>query len=133
MNVFVFKTYLEYVSPNDKVTVMRHILKELSDFAEHNILYQFTYDDLAPEQKEIIGMSEDPIAKRVANRLPARTVEQIRELTKITLYQFKMALLAAGVTMTSVDTVISNIVNANSKAEAQIYWNCTSVVKRGHP
>lgn len=132
MNVFYFATYLEFVSPSDGKTVCRYPLKDIEDFKQHNILYQFTYDDLAPEQKDILNKSDDPIAQRLLLGLSARTVAEIRELSRITLYQFKMALHNEGVTMSSIDTIISNIVNVNNREKAEIYWSCASIVKRGH-
>lgn len=133
MNVFVFKTYLEYVSPNDKVTVMRHILKELSDFAEHNILYQFTYDDLAPEQKAILHYSEDPIAQRLLTNLPARTTEELRALMVVTPAQIRLALIAAGIDLTAIDSAFDSIENVAERQKAKVLWEYATIVERNNP
>ena len=133
MNVFVFKTYLEYVSPNDKVTVMRHILKELSDFAEHNILYQFTYDDLAPEQKAILHYSEDPIAQRLLTNLPARTTEELRALMVVTPAQLRLALVEVGIDIDAIDTAIAGIADVKERKKAEILWHYANEVQRNHP
>lgn len=130
MNVFVFKTYLEYVSPNDKVTVMRHILKELSDFAEHNILYQFTYDDLAPEQKAILHYSEDPIAQRLLTNLPARTTEELRKLMVVTPAQIRLALISSGISLTTINNAFNAIEDPVEREKAQVLWEYATIVER---
>lgn len=132
MNVFVFKTYLEYASPADG-TVMRQTIKDIGEFAEHNILYQFTYDDLSPQQQEIVGMSEDPIAVRVANRLPARTIEQIRDYMVITPAQLRLALLQSGITPSQITDVISQLPDATQRETAAILWEYATQFERNHP
>jgi acyl-CoA synthetase (AMP-forming)/AMP-acid ligase II len=132
MNVFVFKTYLEYVSPADG-TVMRHVLKDIGEFAEHNLLYQFTYDDLSPQQREIVGMSEDPVAVRVANRLPARTTEELRAMMVVTPAQIRLALLQVGITPSQITATIAQIPDEVQRETASILWEYATQFERNHP
>lgn len=133
MNVFVFENYLEYVSPNDDVSVMRHQLSELNNFKEHTILYDFTYSDLAPEQKAILNESGDPIAKRLLTNLPAREKETLRKLAVVTPAQLRLALLEIGVDLESIDTAIANIADIKQRKQAEILWNYANEVQRNHP
>lgn len=132
MNVFVFETYLEYASPADG-TVMRHILKDIGEFAEHNLLYQFTYDDLSPQQKEIIGMTGDPIAVRVASGLPARTAEQLRALMVVTPAQLRLALVQSGISLETINNAIAMIPDQIQRDTATILWEYATQFERNHP
>lgn len=133
MNVFVFENYLEYVSPNDGVSVMRHQLSELSNFKEHTILYDFNYSDLEPEQKKILNDSGDPIAKRLLTNLPAREKTTLRKLAVVTPAQLRLALLEVGVDLSSIDTAIAGIADAKQRKQAEILWNHANEIQRNHP
>lgn len=133
MNVFVFNNYLEYVSPNDHVTVLRHQLIDLPQFKNETILYDFSYDDLAPEQKAILPMSEDPIAKRLLTNLPARTIEELRALMVVTPAQIRLALLQAGIPPASITAAITQIPDDTARETASILWEYATQFERNHP
>lgn len=133
MNVFVFENYLEYVSPNDGVSVMRHQLSELTNFKEHTILYDFNYSDLAPEQKAILNQSDDPIAIKLLNNFPARSKEELRKLMVVTPAQLRLALLETGVDLEAIDTAIAGISDIKQKKQSEILWNYANEVQRNHP
>lgn len=133
MNVFAFQTYLEFVSPNDNVTVMRYSYKDIGELVNDTILYQFTYDDLAQPQKDILHLSEDKIAKRLLTNLPAREKETLRKLAVVTPAQLRLALLEIGVDLESIDTAIANIADIKQRKQAEILWNYANEVQRNHP
>lgn len=133
MNVFAFQTYLEFVSPNDNVTVMRYSYKDIGELINETILYQFTYDDLAPEQKAILGESDDPIAQRLLTNLPARTMEELREYMVVTPAQIRLALLQAGIPPASITAAITQIPDDTARETASILWEYATQFERNHP
>jgi hypothetical protein len=133
MNVFVFDNYLEYVSPADGVTVLRHMLLELPSFKDHTILYDFTYSDLAPEQKAILHESGDPVAVRLLNNLPARSKEELRKLMIVTPAQLRLALLQSGILPSQITDVISQLPDAAQRETVGILWEYATQFERNHP
>lgn len=133
MNVFAFQTYLEFVSPNDNVTVMRYSYKDIGELVNDTILYQFTYDDLAQPQKDILHLSEDKIAKRLLTNLPARTTEELRALMVVTPAQLRLALVEVGIDIDAIDTAIAGIVDVKEKKKAEILWHYANEIQRNHP
>lgn len=133
MNVFAFQTYLEFVSPNDNVTVMRYSYKDIGELVNDTILYQFTYDDLAQPQKDILHLSEDKIAKRLLTNLPARTTEELRALMVVTPAQIRLALISNGISLSVINNAFNAIEDPVEREKAQALWEYATIVERNNP
>lgn len=133
--IFIFSTYLEFVSPGDGKTVIRLPQSELNNCKEagDTVVYSFTYDDLSPEQKAILPESGDPIAQRLLTNLPARTTEELRALMVVTPAQIRLALLQAGISPASVTAAIELIADDTTRETASILWEYATQFERNHP
>lgn len=133
--IFAFQTYFEFVSPSDNVTVVRIPLSDINIFKESDdtVLYEFTYDDLAPEQKSILSSSGDPIAVKLLNNFPARSKAEIRAMTAVTPAQIRLALIANGISLALIDNALNSIEDSVERERATVLWEYATIVERNNP
>jgi len=133
--IFVFETYAEFLSPNDGVTVMRIPVNDLDQFTNSGdtVLYDFSYSDLAPEQKAILTQSEDPIAVKLLNNFPARSKEELRALTTVTPAQIRLALIESGISLAIIDNALNSIEDSVEREKATVLWEYATIVERNNP